>query len=154
MAVKKIKPSDKKNFSIVPQFPRYAGYADYFLSTPVSVQVKNDSAETATLRVFIESESGLIVNYETQAEIPFESAVSLTAEGVFSPLFLAENNELTVCAVTVRAELDGKEVCRENVEITALPFDWWEGLEGNAERLSAFVRPRLADCAAVLAEAG
>ena len=154
MAVKKIKPSDKKNFSIVPQFPRYAGYADYFLSTPVSVQVKNDSAETATLRVFIESGSGLIVNYETQAEIPFESAVSLTAEGVFSPLFLAENNELTVCAVTVRAELDGKEVCRENVEITALPFDWWEGLEGNAERLSAFVRPRLADCAAVLAEAG
>lgn len=154
MAVKKIKPSDKKNFSIVPQFPKYAGYADYFLSTPVTVQVKNDSAETATLRVFIESESGLIVNYETQADIPFESAVSLTAEGVFSPLFLAENNELTVCAVTVRAELDGKEVCRENVEITALPFDWWEGLEGNAERLSAFVRPRLADCAAVLAEAG
>ncbi len=154
MAVKKIKASVKKNFSIVPQFPRYAGYADYFLSTPVSVQVKNDSAETVTLRVFIESESGLIVNYETQAEIPFESAVSLTAEGVFSPLFLAENNELTACAVTVRAELEGKEVCREEVEITALPFDWWEGLEGNAERLAAFVRPRISDCAAVLAEAG
>ena len=88
MASKKTKPTDKKNFSLLPQFPKYAGYADYFLSTPVAVQVKNDSAETATLRVFIESESGLIVNYETQAEVPFESAVSLTAEGIFRLSFL------------------------------------------------------------------
>ena len=153
MAGKKIKPTEKK-FSLVPQFPKYAGYADYFLSTPVSVQVKNDAAEAARLRVFIESESGLIVPYETTAEVPFESAVSLTAEGIFSPLFLAENDRLSPCAVTVRAELDGKEVCREQVTVTALPFDWWEGLEGNAARLAAFVRPRLADCAAVLEDAG
>ena len=154
MANRKVKATDKKNFTLTPQFPKFAGYADYFLSTPVSVQIQNDSAEAAILRVFIESDSGLIVPFETQAEVPFESAVALSAEGIFSPLFLAENDALKACAVTVRAELDGKEVCRESVEITALPFDWWEGLEGNAERLAAFVRPRLADCAAVLADAG
>ena len=154
MATKKIKPNDKRNFGLVLQFPKYAGYADYFLSTPAVIQIKNDGAETATLRVVAESESGLIVPYETQAEVPFESAVSLTAENIFSPLFLAENDALTPCTITVRAELDGKEVCRESAEVTALPFDWWEGLSGNAERLAAFVRPRLADCAAVLAEAG
>ena len=153
MANKKVRSTDKK-FILTPQFPRFAGYADYFLSTPVAVQIQNDSAEAATLRVFFESESGLVVPYETQAEVPFESAVSISAEGVFSPLFLAENDEVRTCAVTVRAELDGKEVCRESVDVTALPFDWWEGLEGNAERLAAFVRPRLADCAAVLADAG
>ena len=37
---------------------------------------------------------------------------------------------------------------------TALPYDWWEGLGGNAERLAAFVRPRIADCSAILADAG
>ena len=153
MANKKVRSTDKK-FILTPQFPRFAGYADYFLSTPVAVQIQNDSAEAATLRVFFESESGLVVPYETQAEVPFESAVSISAESVFSPLFLAENDEVRTCAVTVRAELDGKEVCRESVDVTALPFDWWEGLEGNAERLAAFVRPRLADCAAVLADAG
>ena len=152
MAGKKIKTA-AKNFSLLPQFPKYAGYADYFLSTPVSVQVKNDGAEAAQLRIFIESDGGLIVPYETQTEVPFESAVSLTADGVFSPLFLAENDALTPCTVTVRAEQDGREVCRAQSEIVALPYDWWEGLEGNAERLAAFVRPRLSDCAAVLSDA-
>ncbi len=154
MATKKTKVTDKNNFSLEPHFPRYVGYADYFLSTPVSVQVRNDFSETVTLQVSIESESGLLIPYETQAEVPFESAVELTAEGIFSPLLLAENDELRVCPVTVTARLEGKAVASASAEICALPFDWWEGLEGNAERLAVFVRPRLADCAAVLADAG
>ena len=82
MANRKVKATDKKNFILTPQFPKFAGYADYFLSTPVSVQIRNDSAEAALLRVFIESDSGLIVPFETQAEVPFESAVALSAEGI------------------------------------------------------------------------
>ena len=154
MATKKTKVTDKNNFSLEPRFPKYVGYADYFLSTPVSVQVRNDYSETVTLQVSIESESGLLIPYETQAEVPFESAVELTAEGIFSPLILAENDELRTCPVTVTARLDGKSVATASAEIVALPFDWWEGLEGNAERLSVFVRPRIADCSAVLADAG
>ena len=154
MATKKAKATDKSNFTLEPRFPRYVGYADYFLSTPVMLQVRNDDSEAVTLQVCIESDSGLLVPYETQAEVPFESSVELTAEGIFSPLLLAENDELRVCPVTVTASLDGKPVARVQTEITALPFDWWEGLDGNAERLAAFVRPRLADCAAVLSDAG
>ena len=149
MTTKKGKITDRNNFAIEPLFPRYVGYADYFLATPVSVQVRNDSSEAVTLQVSVESESGLLVPYETQAEVPFESSVELTAEGIFSPLLLAENDEVRVCPVTVTARLDGKPVASAAAEITALPFDWWEGLDGNAERLAAFVRPRLADCAAL-----
>lgn len=154
MATKRTKVTDKVNFTIEPRFPKYAGYADYFLSTPVSVQVRNDFSEAVTLQISIESESGLLIPYETQAEVPFESSVELTAEGIFSPLLLAENDELRECPITVTASLDGKPVATASAQITALPFDWWEGLEGNAERLAAFVRPRLSDCAAVLADAG
>ena len=154
MATKRTKPTDKQNFTLEPRFPKYAGYLDYFLSTPVSVQVRNDFSEAVTLQVSIESPTELLIPYETQAEVPFESAVELTAEGLFSPLMLAENDEARICPVTVTARLDGKPVAAASAEICALPFDWWEGLEGNAERLAAFVRPRLADCAAVLSDAG
>ena len=152
MANKKSKTTDE--VTLEPRFPRYAGYADYFLSTPVFVQVRNDGSETVPLQIAIESGTGLLVPYETQAEVPFESAVSLVAEGVFSPLLLAENDELRDCPVSVTAKQDGRQVASASAVITALPFDWWEGLEGNAERLAAFVRPRLADCSAVLADAG
>ena len=154
MATKRTKNGEQKKIEIEPRFPGYVGYIDYYLSTPVSVQVKNDRAEAADVRVFIEGENGLIVPYEAQAEVPFESSVELTAAGVFSPLFLADNDELKQETVTIRAETEGRQVCSASAQVTALPFDWWEGLTGNAERLAAFVRPRLADCAAVLAEAG
>ena len=154
MAVKLTKATDKKNFTLEPRFPAYVGYADYFLATPVTLQVRNDFTEAVTLNISIVSEDGLLVPYETKAEVPFESSVELTAERIFSPLFLAENDEIRVCSVTVTAKLDGKTVASQQVNITALPYDWWEGLSGNCERLAAFVRPRLGDCTAVLAEAG
>ena len=84
MTTKKGKITDRNNFAIEPLFPRYVGYADYFLATPVSVQVRNDSSEAVTLQVSVESESGLLVPYETQAEVPFESSVELTAEQVLA----------------------------------------------------------------------
>ena len=154
MAVKRTKATDKKNFTLEPRFPAYVGYADYFLATPVTLQVRNDFTEAVTLNISIVSEDGLLVPYETKAEVPFESSVELTAERIFSPLFLAENDEIRVCSVTVTAKLDGKTVASQQVNTTALPYDWWEGLSGNCERLAAFVRPRLGDCTAVLAEAG
>ena len=153
MAVKRTKATDKKNFTLEPRFPAYVGYADYFLATPVTLQVRNDFTEAVTLIISIASEDGLLVPYETRAEVPFESAVELTAERIFSPLFLAENDEIRACNVTVTAQLEGKTVASQQVSITALPYDWWEGLSGNPERLAAFVRPRLGECATVLAEA-
>ena len=154
MAAKRTKATDKKNFTLEARFPEYVGYADYFLATPVTVQVRNDFTEAVSLTVSVSCESGLLVPYEARAEVPFESAVQLAAERIFSPLFLAENDGLRPCPVLVTAKLDGRTVATQELTVTALPYDWWEGLSGNAERLAAFVRPRLGDCAAVLAEAG
>lgn len=154
MSDKKRNNALKGKLSIELRFPTYVGYADYFLSTPVSMQLKNDSAETLALKVTAESPEGLLSAYEEETEVPFESSVELNAKDVFSPLFLAGNDELRTCTVTVVAECDGDEVCRKKTETTALPYDWWEGVGGNSERLASFVRPRIADCVPVLNDAG
>ena len=153
MAAKTKKNALKEKISLTLNIPKYVGFTDYILRTPVSMQFKNDTAETVALSVAAESADGLFVAYETQTEIPFESSVELTAE-IFSPLFLAENNELRTCPVQIVASSEGEEIIRKKASVTVLPFDWWEGTEGNAERLAAFVRPRVADCASVLADAG
>lgn len=154
MASNKLKHTIKEKLGFNLRFPKYAGYIDYFLQTPVSVQITNGYSENVSLSVTVSDADGLLVPYGEQTEIPFESAVELNAEGVFSPLYLSENNSLKAVTVEVSALWEGKELCRAQTEITVLPYDWWEGISGNAERLSAFVRPRLNDCARVLEDAG
>jgi len=151
VATKKNQLKDK--ITLEAQIPRFAAYSDYYLQTPVSVRVRNDSSESVTVRVKIEGGDGLIVPYEETAEVPFEGAVELTAVNLFNPVLLAESGEVRNVSVTVSAEWDGKTVFSEGKRVTVLPFDWWEGLSGNAERLAAMVRPRLPDCARVLEEA-
>ncbi len=152
MASGKQKTAIKDKISLNLRFPRYAGYADYFLGTTASVQIKNTGGETLSLTVTAESE--LTVPYRTEVDVPFESSVELNLENIFSPLFLADNDELKLCPVSVCVLADGKEILREQTQVTALPFDWWEGLEGNAERIASFVRPRVSECAQILSEAG
>ncbi len=154
MAANKLKNILKDKIALEAGFPAYVGYTDYFLSTPVWVRVKNAHTEALSVTVRIESESGLVVPFEERVEVPFESAVNVHAENVFSPLFLAENDALTECEVLITATAEGMELARESIKLTALPYDWWEGLEGNPERIASFVRPRLAECAQVLSEAG
>ena len=154
MAAKKQINEMKEKISVELRFPTYVGYTDYFLSTPVSVQLRNDSAETVVLNVTAESAEGLLSAYETETEVPFESSVELNVKDVFSPLFLAGNDELRPCTVVFTVRRDGEEIHKKKAQTTALPYDWWEGLGGNAERLAAFVRPRIADCSAILADAG
>ena len=144
----------KDKLALSVRFPKYVGYADYFLRTPVSVLVKNESAEEVSVRVLSESTEGLIVPFEAAADIPFESSVELNADAIFSPPFLAENDEMRECTVETSAWIEDAEVCRDKTKVTVLPYDWWGGLSGNAEFLASFVRPKLADCARVLSDAG
>ncbi|MCI9009914.1 MAG: DUF4011 domain-containing protein [Clostridia bacterium] len=143
----------KDKLTVELRFPKYVGFSDYYLATPITVQIKNEAAEAVTLNVTAESADGLFAAYEAQTEVPFESSVELNAE-IFSPLFLAENDELRVCPTQIVISHEGEEVMRKKANITALPFDWWEGLEGNAERLASFVRPRVADCSPILSDTG
>ncbi len=154
MATAKVKHILKDKLELEVRLPAYIAYADYFYRTPVSVTVKNGYSETLTVKVTAENGEGLLLPYETEVEVPFESAVELLAENIFSPLYLAENDELKTLAVTFIASVSGTEICRFTGETHVLPFDFWAGLESNAERLAAFVRPKLSDCAAVLADAG
>ena len=154
MASSKLKNVLKDKIALEVRFPAYVGYADFFCRTPVSVQVKNGYVENLSVTVTAQNEDGLIVPYETTAEVPFESSVELSADGIFSPLFLAENDELKPCTVTFTARAEGLDLFRTSVETTVLPFDWWAGTESNCERLASFVRPKLADCQRILADAG
>ena len=133
--------------------PQFIGYSDYFYGTAAHVQVRNASGETALVSVFV-SGGDLIVPFSEETEVPFESAVELTAEGVFNPVFLSAGEELRTVEVTAVLSQEKKELSSTSVSVTVLPYDWWEGLSGNAERLAGFVRPKIADCTRVLSEAG
>ncbi len=153
MAVKNKKNNLRESVALVPALPQYAGYADCFARTAVNFSVTNGSSESLELKVCAESPEGAIVPYESTVEVPFESSVLLSAE-LFSPPFFCANDDLKTCTVESVLYCGDEELMRVKNEITALPYDWWEGLEGNAERLALFVRPRLNDCARVLDEAG
>ncbi len=152
MAVKRKVITEKLTVGL--SFPKYIGYADYFLQTPLRIRIKSTFEEALTLTVSVSGAEGLLLPYERTVEVPFESAVSVENSGVFSPEYLAEVTEPHTVSVNVSVRLDGKEVAGESAEITVLPFDFWEGLSGNAERIACFVRPRNNDCAVLLADAG
>ena len=143
----------KETASIGLRLPQFVGYSDYFYETPLYVQIKNLSGESAPFSVSVTG-GELLVPFEEETEVPFESAVELTAEGVFSPVFLSQREELREAEVVAVLSYNKKELVRTSMNVTVLPYDWWEGLSGNAERLAGFVRPKLSDCARVLQEAG
>ncbi len=155
MAVTKLKKNAiRDKVEISARLPAYVGYADYFYRTPVAIQIKNGFSENLTVKVGVESANWFTLPYETTVEVPFESAVEILAEELFSPAFLAENDELKRVSVSFVATVDGTEVSRTQLETTALPFDWWAGTSTNAERLAAFARPRISDCSLILQDAG
>ncbi len=154
MAVAKIKHVLKEKLEMEVRLPTVIGYADYFYRTPVSVTVKNGFSENVTVQVVAENTDGLTLAYDTSVEVPFESSVKIVAEELFSPHFLAENDELRTLYIEFAASYEGTELCRVRAETTVLPFDFWAGTSHNAERLAAFVRPKLSDCAPVLSDAG
>ncbi len=130
--------------------PRYVGYIDCFLHTPLVFSVGNGGTEAVTIILVAESADGLIVRYRTQAVIPAEETVKITASDLFSPTFLAKRGETRAVRIAVRLFSGGKELLAKTAEVLALPYGYWEGLGGDAARLAAFVRPHDRGCARVL----
>ena len=90
--------TETQNFiSVSAKFPAFVGYADHYFSAPASLVVRNDGERDETLTVRLKSDSDLFVFYEKQATVPYDSAVELTAEGIFSPVFLSECDTVTPC---------------------------------------------------------
>lgn len=143
---------EKSKISFQVSVPRYAGYCDCFLNTQIGFRLENQNDESVRFKVRGEG-SDLFLPFEKEAEAGFESAVSFTAGKVFSPLFLAENETVKSFIFCADLYCGNEKIIRKEAEITALPFDYWEGLFGVPEKVACFVRPRAFQTARVGKEA-
>ena len=121
-----------------------------------SFKIFNRDVESAMdLCVSVNGSTSLILPTDVKIEeIPHESSVEAIPQNVLNPKYLAEIDQPENCTVQVRLTCGGDVVCELNADVQVLPIDFWGGLSGNAEMLSSFVRPKIADCQKILAEAG
>ncbi|MBQ8309114.1 MAG: DUF4011 domain-containing protein [Clostridia bacterium] len=135
---------------------RVISYADYFARRPLfsSLQIKNASDEAAhDLVLSVTNENGMLISCEkTLEEIPFESAVEIALGNILSPLYFSSTEEVKQERIEVTLRKDKRIVASAEFTVTTLPFDFWQGTEGDLELLASFVRPRLADCAKMQTE--
>ncbi len=150
--MEKLTKQEKENILFEPMIPRYAGYCDCFLGTKPEFRLTNRTAKNLTLKVKVR-ENGLFLPFEKETEVPFGGAVNFTADGIFSPRFLAENDVEKTVAFHADVYCGEEKVASCDQEITALPFDSFEGLSGIPEKVACFVRPRAFQTARVLKEA-
>ncbi len=133
-------------------------YSTYFCRLPLftSFRIFNRAQENLRgLTVAITGSTNLIIPSEIQVdEIPHESSMEISADNLLNPKYLSDLEEVALCTVQVKVTCDGEIICTLKANVEALPIDYWNGLSGNAEMLASFVRPKLADCQKILAEAG
>ncbi len=132
-------------------------YATFYCRLPLFTTFKifNRSEENVqNVTVSISGNELILPTEISVAEIPHESSVSVTAENILNPKYLADLEQPEKCKVVIKLTHGKENVCTLKTEVLALPIDSWSGLSGNAEMLAAFVRPKLADCQKILAEAG
>ncbi len=130
-------------------------YADYFARRPLftSLQVKNAGEEAISeLTLTVEGTGGVLLPYERALEIPFESTVEIPLENLLSPLYFASAEEVKEEKITVTLKTEKKVVLSKDWIVKTLPFDYWQGIDGDEELLASFVRPRLGDCARIQTE--
>ncbi|MCD8308113.1 MAG: DUF4011 domain-containing protein [Clostridia bacterium] len=153
---KKAKTAD--TVEIDGELLNFVNYAVYYCRIPLftSFKIFNRSAETAQdLTVKITGSTGLIMPQDISIEeIPAESSIEVAPQNLLNPKYLADRDEPEQCDVSVQVLKGKAEVCNITAGVQVLPMDFWGGAEDNAELLSCFVRPRMADCQKILAEAG
>ena len=134
------------------------GYSTYYSRLPLftSFKIFNRDVESVSgVTVSVSGSTPLILPSEVRVEeIPHESSVEAIPQNVLNPKYLAELEQPENCRVNVKLECGGMTVCELAAEVLALPIDYWSGLTGNCEMLASFVRPKIADCQKILAEAG
>ncbi len=134
------------------------GYSTYYSRLPLftSFKIFNRDVESANaVTVSVSGSTPLVLPAEVRVEeIPHESSVEAIPQNVLNPKYLAELEAPEVCRVDVKLDCDGVTVCELAADVQALPIDYWSGLTGNCEMLACFVRPKIADCQKILAEAG
>ena len=133
-------------------------YATYYCRMPLFTAFRlynrgESAAESLTVSVSGSTELILPKTAEISA-IPPESSVEVTVDKILNPKYLAELEEPENCTVNIAVTSGKAKVCELSASVTCLPIDFWGGLSGNVEMLASLVRPRIADCQKILAEAG
>ena len=133
-------------------------YATYYCRMPLFTAFRlynrgESAAESLTVSVSGSTELILPKTAEISA-IPPESSVEVTVDKILNPKYLAELEEPENCTVNIAVTSGKVKVCELSASVTCLPIDFWGGLSGNVEMLASLVRPRIADCQKILAEAG
>ena len=136
--------------------PKVLSYADYYMQNPLfsALQIKNSSSSAIQgLTLTITNDNGLVTAYsKTIEEVPFESKIAVALPNIISPLFFVNLEEVREEEIFIELFKDKKSIIKTSVKLTVLPFDFWEGVNGNVERLAGFIRPKLADCAKLHAD--
>ena len=133
-------------------------YATYYCRMPLFTTFRlynrgETSVENLTVAVSGDKELILPRNIDI-AEIPNESSIQVEVDKVLNPKYLAELEAPENCAVSIVVTCGKNKVCELTANVECLPIDYWGGLSGNVEMLASLVRPKIADCQKVLAEAG
>ncbi len=142
-------PEESLTFEI--EVPRFVGLVDCRLHTPVRFRVENGAGERVRCTLAAGGGEGIVVPFERQLTVEAGGEVTLSVPDLFSPARLAEGG---VRRASFSARLKcGERLYRAEKQFTLLPAGHWEGLEGEAARLAAFVDPAAEGCGRVLAVA-
>ena len=134
---------------------KVVSYADYFARRPLfsSLQLKNAGEENVEgILLCVMGGNGIILPCEKELDVPFESAVEIDLGTLLSPVYFSGLEKVTEEKITVTLRRDKKIILVKEWTVTALPFDYWQGMNGDVELLASFVRPKLGDCARVRTE--
>lgn len=146
----------EERVTLTAEAVKYASFVDCYTRASLftSIRVNNEGADSLTdFTVKILNENGLIKDFVKKIdEIPFESSVEVDASDAVSPLYFAALSEIKEETVTVKLYHGDKEAASTSVTVTALPFEYWQGVGGREDTLAAFVRPKLADCSRIKTE--
>lgn len=152
------KNKSTENIEIDGELLNEVSYATYYLGLQLFTAFKifNRGEENLqSVTVTVAGSNQLILRRDIDIEeIPHESSVEVSPKNLLNPKYLADLEKPETCGVTVTVKRGKAVICELNAEVAALPINWWSGLSGNAEMLASFVRPKLADCQKILAEAG
>ena len=141
--------------SIGGEVAKVISYADYFARRPLfsSLQIKNAGEETLEgLLLSVTSANGMLLPCEKELTLPFESVVEVDLGNLLSPFYFTNVEAVTEEKIIVTLKQEKKVIASKEWTVTTLPFDYWHGIEGDAELLASFVRPKLGDCARVQTE--
>ncbi len=135
---------------------KYVSFVDYYLHTPLftSLRINNEGANSLyDFEISVTNENGLVSPcVKTVDELPFESSVEVNVGDIVSPLYFADLSEIKEEKLIIELSQNKKPVARVEACVTALPFEFWQGVGGNEETLAAFVRPKLGDCSRLKTE--